>query len=67
MWQGEITPGPIPSLRDIQASIVRFGDKPKSFIGSCQWIGSLEVCIVDVLMLCYANYVVSFYSELSSL
>uniref|UniRef100_A0A095CD54 Ufm1-specific protease 2 n=1 Tax=Schistosoma haematobium TaxID=6185 RepID=A0A095CD54_SCHHA len=42
MWQGEITPGPIPSLRDIQASIVRFGDKPKSFIGSCQWIGSLE-------------------------
>ncbi|CAH8644897.1 unnamed protein product [Schistosoma bovis] len=43
MWQGEITPGPIPSLRDIQASIVRFGDKPKSFIGSCQWIGSLEV------------------------
>ncbi|KAH9590719.1 Ufm1-specific protease 2, variant 2 [Schistosoma haematobium] len=43
MWQGEITPGPIPSLRDIQASIVRFGDKPKSFIGSCQWIGSLEM------------------------
>ncbi|KAH8865271.1 putative Ufm1-specific protease [Schistosoma japonicum] len=42
MWQGEITPGPLPSLRDIQASIVRFGDKPKSFIGSCQWIGSLE-------------------------
>ncbi|KAH8865251.1 Ufm1-specific protease 2 [Schistosoma japonicum] len=50
MWQGEITPGPLPSLRDIQASIVRFGDKPKSFIGSCQWIGSLEVsyCLLEL-------------------
>ncbi|CAH8629451.1 unnamed protein product [Heterobilharzia americana] len=43
MWQGEITPGPLPSLRDIQDSLVRYGDKPKSFVGSCQWIGSLEV------------------------
>nr|CAX70745.1 Ufm1-specific protease 2 [Schistosoma japonicum]CAX75774.1 Ufm1-specific protease 2 [Schistosoma japonicum]CAX75775.1 Ufm1-specific protease 2 [Schistosoma japonicum] len=50
MWQGEITPGPLPSLRDIQASIVRFGDKPKSFIGSCQWIGSLELFRQDLCL-----------------
>ncbi|CAH8870323.1 unnamed protein product [Trichobilharzia szidati] len=43
MWQGEITPGPLPSLKDIQNSLVRFGDKPKNFVGSGQWIGSLEV------------------------
>ncbi|GAA51752.1 Ufm1-specific protease 2 [Clonorchis sinensis] len=43
MWQGEIMPGPIPSLTDIQSALVRVGDKPKQFVGSRQWIGSMEV------------------------
>ncbi|CAL8108563.1 unnamed protein product [Calicophoron daubneyi] len=43
MWQGEIECKSLPSLTDIQASLVRVGDKPQRFIGSRQWIGSLEV------------------------
>ncbi|KAF5399295.1 UFM1 specific peptidase 2 [Paragonimus heterotremus] len=43
MWQGEVVPRRLPSFREIQSSLVRTGDKPKSFIGSRQWIGSLEV------------------------
>ncbi|KAL7302958.1 hypothetical protein TKK_0004185 [Trichogramma kaykai] len=34
---------PIPTHREIQKCLVDIGDKPSSFIGSKQWIGSTEV------------------------
>lgn len=37
---------PIPSHRKIQQCLVDIGDKPSSFIGSKQWIGSTEVSFV---------------------
>ncbi|TPP61818.1 Ufm1-specific protease 2 [Fasciola gigantica] len=43
MWQGEVRAQRLPSITDIQTSLTRTGDKPKSFIGSRQWIGSLEL------------------------
>ncbi|KAL5962115.1 Ufm1-specific protease 2 [Taenia solium] len=43
LWQGIVTPlQPLPSHRDIQEALVRVGDKPSKFVGSRQWIGSLE-------------------------
>ena len=36
----------VPSLRDIQEALVELGDKPLSFIGSREWIGSFEACLV---------------------
>ncbi|XP_026763477.2 uncharacterized protein LOC113521977 [Galleria mellonella] len=36
----------VPSLREIQDILVQLEDKPKSFLGSRQWIGSFEVCLV---------------------
>lgn len=41
-YQG-YTDKPIPTHRDIQQCLVDSGDKPFSFLGSCQWIGSTEV------------------------
>ena len=35
----------VPSHRDIQAALVRIGDKPPSFLGSRDWIGSTEIGI----------------------
>ncbi|CAH8429750.1 unnamed protein product [Dicrocoelium dendriticum] len=43
MWQGEVEAKRIPTLTEIQTSLVRLGDKSKAFIGSHQWIGSVEV------------------------
>ena len=37
----EITP--VPSIQIIQKTLTEIGDKPTSFIGSKQWIGSVEV------------------------
>ncbi|XP_072943093.1 ufm1-specific protease 1-like [Epargyreus clarus] len=37
---------PIPSIPDIQQILVTLEDKPNSFLGSREWIGSFEVCIV---------------------
>jgi len=37
---------PIPSHREIQRCLYIIGDKPSSFIGSKQWIGSTEVSFV---------------------
>lgn len=37
------TDTPIPTHREIQTYLVDIGDKPSSFIGSRQWIGSMEV------------------------
>ncbi|KAF9424736.1 hypothetical protein HW555_000037 [Spodoptera exigua] len=36
----------VPSIRDIQDILVQLEDKPRSFLGSRQWIGSFEVCLV---------------------
>lgn len=36
----------VPSLKDIQQVLVDIQDKPKSFLGSKQWIGSMEVGFV---------------------
>lgn len=36
----------IPSHRKIQQCLVDIGDKPSTFIGSKQWIGSTEVSFV---------------------
>ncbi len=32
-----------PDIDDIQASLIKMGDKPASFRGSRDWIGSVEV------------------------
>ncbi|KAM7536704.1 hypothetical protein Aperf_G00000087782 [Anoplocephala perfoliata] len=51
LWQGIVAPlRPLPSHRDIQEALVRVGDKPAKFVGSRQWIGSLEVsfCISEL-------------------
>jgi len=37
---------PVPSHRDIQELLHRIGDKPRSFVGSSKWIGSIEVGFV---------------------
>ncbi|XP_026326461.1 ufm1-specific protease 2 [Hyposmocoma kahamanoa] len=41
----------IPTHRDIQQCLVNIGDKPSSFLGSKQWIGSTEVmfCLETLL------------------
>ncbi|XP_077294516.1 UFM1 specific peptidase 1 [Arctopsyche grandis] len=36
----------IPSLQEIQKILVRLEDKPKSFVDSREWIGSIEVGII---------------------
>ncbi|XP_049791565.1 ufm1-specific protease 2 [Schistocerca nitens] len=41
-WQG-YTDKPVPTHKEIQECLVSIGDKPSSFIGSKQWIGSTEV------------------------
>ncbi|EZA55337.1 hypothetical protein DMN91_004969 [Ooceraea biroi] len=37
---------PIPSHREVQQCLYDIGDKPSSFVGSRQWIGSTEVSFV---------------------
>ena len=37
------TTAKVPSIPDIQAALVKMEDKPKSIIGSRDWIGSFEV------------------------
>lgn len=40
----------IPTIPEIQETLVRIGDKPKSFLNSREWIGSVEVgMIIDTL------------------
>lgn len=36
--------GQVPSLKEIQETLVAIEDKKKSFVGSREWIGSFEVC-----------------------
>ncbi|KAG7225835.1 hypothetical protein INR49_014356 [Caranx melampygus] len=33
----------VPTHKEIQQALVEVGDKQTSFVGSCQWIGSIEV------------------------
>jgi len=45
----------LPSHRDIQSTLVRIQDKPPSFLGSREWIGSYEICLCfDALYDVYA-------------
>jgi hypothetical protein len=37
------TTAPVPSPREIQQVLVKIGDKPVGFVGSREWIGSMEV------------------------
>lgn len=41
LFQGKT--GNVPSLRQIQQTLVELGDKEESFIGSREWIGTFEV------------------------
>lgn len=43
--QHQISGRDVPKLREIQQALVAMGDKPDSFVGSKQWIGSLEVAM----------------------
>ena len=36
---------PVPSLQEIQQTLVDIGDKPASFVSSREWIGSVEACL----------------------
>ncbi len=36
----------VPSVRDIQKILVEVGDKTESHVGSRDWIGTYEACIV---------------------
>ena len=38
--------GHVPSIQRIQEVLVTIGDKPQSFVGSKEWIGCFEACIV---------------------
>uniref|UniRef100_A0A3Q3E8C4 Ufm1-specific protease 2 n=1 Tax=Labrus bergylta TaxID=56723 RepID=A0A3Q3E8C4_9LABR len=38
--------GPVPTHREIQQALLDVGDKQASFVGSRQWIGSIEVQVV---------------------
>ncbi|KAM8785942.1 ufm1-specific protease 2 isoform 2-T2 [Rhynchonycteris naso] len=40
------TERPVPTHREIQQALVDAGDKPAAFVGSRQWIGSIEVQLV---------------------
>lgn len=42
---------PIPTHREIQQALIDMGDKPKEFLGSSKWIGSLEIsyCLSQML------------------
>ncbi|CAH3018056.1 unnamed protein product [Porites evermanni] len=35
----------VPNLQEIQQTLVTVGDKPCSFVGSREWIGSVEACL----------------------
>ncbi|VEL19374.1 unnamed protein product [Protopolystoma xenopodis] len=71
MWQEKTpleSPGPLPTHIEIQRSLVRIGDKPASFAGSKQWIGSLEVsfCIQELYGIQCRLLPISRGSEMSS-
>jgi len=56
------TEHPVPSHREIQQCLVNIGDKPSSFVGSCQWIGSTEVSFCLETMLGVTSRILSVSS-----
>uniref|UniRef100_A0A182K082 Probable Ufm1-specific protease 2 n=1 Tax=Anopheles christyi TaxID=43041 RepID=A0A182K082_9DIPT len=60
--------GTIPTHSEIQAALVRVGDKQRHFIGSRQWIGSTEVsiCLNELLGIDSRIMFVMHGSELAS-
>ena len=52
----------MPSHREIQQCLVNIGDKPSSFVGSCQWIGSTEVSFCLETMLGVTSRILSVSS-----
>jgi len=52
----------VPSHREIQQCLVDIGDKPSSFVGSCQWIGSTEVSFCLETMLGVTSRILSVSS-----
>lgn len=53
----------IHDLREIQQSLVEIGDKDRSFVGSREWIGAIELSFVldkllGVSLLPYDTYVI---------
>jgi len=38
--------GTVPSIRDVQECLVKVGDKKANFVGSKDWLGSVEVSII---------------------
>jgi hypothetical protein len=66
-WQG-YTEVPVPSHKAIQKCLVDIGDKPASFLGSRQWIGSTEVsfCLESLLGVSSRIMAVSSGDELCS-
>ncbi|GLH15251.1 Probable Ufm1-specific protease 2 [Gryllus bimaculatus] len=60
-WQGYTARDP-PSHHEIQECLVKLGDKPPSFIGSSQWIGSTEVSYCLEAMLGITSRIISVSS-----
>lgn len=57
----------MPSHKEIQQCLVDIGDKPANFVGSRQWIGSMEVsfCLETMLNVTSRIMNVSSGSELA--
>jgi hypothetical protein len=51
---------PIPTHKEIQQLLVSINDKPKEFIGSQEWIGAFEVCLIIGRLLKAMNEVFKF-------
>ncbi|XP_056605599.1 inactive Ufm1-specific protease 1 [Triplophysa dalaica] len=41
-----VSPRHPPNLSEIQQTLIQIGDKPKSFLGSREWIGTIEAVLV---------------------
>ena len=52
----------VPTHRAIQETLVRIGDKPPSFVGGRQWIGSFEISYVLDTLLGVTSKVLTFNS-----
>ncbi|KAL3153417.1 hypothetical protein ABBQ38_011753 [Trebouxia sp. C0009 RCD-2024] len=62
------THAPVPSLKQIQQTLVDLGDKPQAFVGSRQWIGAIELGYVldELLGATHKVITVSSGAEMSS-
>lgn len=43
----QLGPNDIPSIEEIQQTLVNINDKPPAFLNSTDWLGALEVCIFE--------------------